>query len=173
MVVLLLASCLKPAPPTAAASPVPVSVAVVLASYDHPEVTPAPDRVDDAIAAELTRRNLVPTTVEVGPPFTAARSTDARLTLLPDGARLLVECAPRFDAQVNGRYRWTVAVDATIDAGRGSTGASRAFSVPVHLSYDHEREPEALSDAAPIGAREIGRLLDDWVASGAGAASTD
>ena len=48
--------------------------------------------------------------------FAQIRSTDARRAALESDAvpLLLVECAPRFSAQVNGRYRWTVDVAASI-----------------------------------------------------------
>jgi hypothetical protein len=34
----------------------------------------------------------------------------------------------------------------------------------VHLLYAHEDEDEAAVEAAPMVARELGRLLDDWLA---------
>lgn len=163
-VLFALVACLKPSPPIGAASRTPVRVAVVLESYDSPTVEPAPPAVLARLADTFAERNLDP--VAVDPTATAAfgqaRSTEARRALLETDAApvLLLECAPRFSAQVNGRYRWTVEVAATIGPAHADL---RQFTVPVHLMYAHEQEEEALTEAAPLVARELGRLLDDWL----------
>lgn len=154
-----LMACIEHKPPVRAAAPVPLDVVVVLESFDRPEVAAAPAPVSARFAAEAAARNLAAEVSDPDPAFAEVRSTDARLQRLGDGAHLLVECAPRFSAQVNGRYRWTVDVTATIEPPR----ASRAFTVPVHLLYAHEDEEEALTEAAPVIARQVGEMLDAWV----------
>lgn len=164
-VLLALSACLKPSAPLRAGTETPVRVAVILESYDEPAVGPAPDAVRERVAETLTERNIGP--VPIDPSATASfaqvRSTEARRTALgtDQGPVLLLECAPRFSAQVNGRYRWTVDVRATIGPDHAD---ARQFTVPVHLLYAHEQEEEALVEAAPLIARELGRLLDDWLA---------
>jgi hypothetical protein len=156
---LLLAACLSHQPPVRAPEPVPLGVALVLESFDHPEVTGAPESVVERLAEEATSRNLVPSPLPVDPEFARIRSTEGRLARLGDGPHLLLEFAPRFSAQVNGRYRWTVDVTATVDPPR----ATREFTVPVHLLYAHQKEEDALVEASPVIAREVGELLDEWV----------
>jgi hypothetical protein len=160
---LVLSGCLKSTPPVAAPTAVPVRVAVVLESFDDTDIEGAPASVVEQITAELHKRNLVPQVVPVDPSFATVRSTEGRLDRLEgDGVGLLVECAPRFSAQVNGRYRWSVQVEATLDDGRADE-VRRSFKVPVHLIYDHQEEAAALAEAAPIVARQVGLLLDEWI----------
>lgn len=163
MVILLqLLGCLKPSPPVQATTRAPIRVAVVLESYDAPTVEPAPSLVVGRIGDTLAERNLDPMPVDPAEvaTFERARSTEARRAALETADAvpvLLVECAPRFSAQVNGRYRWTVDVAATIGTD------VRRFTVPVHLLYAHEQEEEALTEAAPLVAREVARLMDEWL----------
>ncbi len=154
-----------------AAQPVPVAVAVVLASVDDGSAAVVPAGVIDRLGDEVTKRNLVPEAIDAEAVATQ-RTTGDRLGLLAEGAAaesllLLVESQARFSSQINGRYRWTVDVDLSLaraDALEEQRGAHLA--VPVHLVYYHERAPEALSGAAPVIAREVGHLLDDWVGGG-------
>lgn len=164
-----LAGCLKPAAPITSMTRMPVRLALVLEPYDGPAEA-APDKVAGEVAAEVARRNLEPEVVPVEGPLASARTTDARLGLLAaaDGAgvNLLIECAPRFSAQVAGRYRWTVDVTAVLQdatTALDDAGDRREFSVPVHLLYDHQGGAEALEQASPLVVREIGRLLDGWI----------
>ena len=39
------------------------------------------------------------------------------------------------------------------------------FHVPVALVYAHQGEDEALTEAAPLVARRVGALLDEWITS--------
>jgi hypothetical protein len=164
VIALSLVGCLKPSPPVHAANHAPVRVAVVLESYDTPTVELAPDPVQARIGDTLAARNLEPAPVDAAAVgnFAQARSTEARRGQLETDAVpvLLVECAPRFSAQVNGRYRWTVEVTASIGPEHPD---ARPFTVPVHLLYAHEQEEEAVIEAAPLVAREVGRLVDDWL----------
>lgn len=155
----LLSGCIEHKPPVRAATPTPVGLSIVLESFDTPSVTAGPPDVEARVAREATDRNLVVAPSPVDASFAELRSTDARLAALGSGAHLLLECAPRFSSQVNGRYRWSVEVTATLDPPR----ASRTFSVPVHLLYAHEDEDDALSQAAPVIALQVGALLDAWV----------
>lgn len=164
-VLFALSACLKPAAPARARTETPVRVAVILESYDEATVALAPEVVQKRVAETLTERNIGPVPIDASATasFARVRSTEARRTALGTdaGPVLLLECAPRFSAQVNGRYRWTIDVQATIGPEHAD---ARRFTVPVHLLYAHEQEEEALVEAAPLLAREVGRLLDDWLA---------
>lgn len=155
---LLLGGCIKAEPVVAAAEAVPVAVGSVVASVDGPTVA-APEAVIRALTEQLALRNLPPTVIDVvgGP------TTTARLGLLAGTApvALLVESTARFSSQINGRYRWTIDVVATLaPSDRAATRVER-FTVAVALVYSHEREEAALAEAAPQIARRVGILLDD------------
>jgi hypothetical protein len=102
------------------------------------------------VIAEVEKRGLLPG----GEPATGD----------PNQASLSVESSARFSSQINGRYRWTVAVTATLTP-TGEPPLIRTFTVPVHLVYYHDKEREALAEAAPLIARQVGDLLDAWVRS--------
>jgi hypothetical protein len=42
-------------------------------------------------------------------------------------------------------------------------GGERSLEVPVFLYYDHEKEQAAAEAAVPVVAREVSRLLVDWI----------
>jgi hypothetical protein len=163
MLTFLLSACLRPVPVAQAPDRTQIELAAVLDSFDDQAVTEPPAGLAEVLGPELERRNLVPVSPDPAlvSSFAQIRATDARRAALADKPTpvLLVECAPRFSAQVNGRYRWSVEVDLSL--GELPT---RSFTVPVHLLYAHEDEDEAAVEAAPMVARELGRLLDDWLA---------
>lgn len=178
---LALGGCLSRAAVVRLTTPERVLAVWVLEPADRPEVLDAGRPARSRVGAELTRRNFV---VEELPfartaaDFTTRRSSAARyaaLESLSDApARLLIEARAQFDAQLGGRFRWSVAV--RLWAGRrGAAQLVDSFDVPVFLEYAHEREREALDAAAPVVASRLGALLDrliggsDLVAAVAGA----
>ena len=163
----LASACIKPLPPKKAPDPVPVKLAVVLESVDDAAVASAPAAVDAQIRDELVRRNLVVQDVEVTPAFGRIRSTEGRLALMEgEGVAVIVEAVARFSAQVNGRYRWSIEVAASVhDPDRA--GPNRSFRVPVHLVYDHlgrtRRPRRGRARRRPPGrtaARRVARLRE-------------
>lgn len=168
-VLLALAGCLKPAAVPQAPTPVPVAVVAVLESFERPEVAPAPDEALTAFADQVRRRNLEPVAPDPAgwvEPFATLRVTEGRLARLGPPPVVLIEAAPRFSAQVNGRYRWTVETRVSLATADGDPTV-RTFEVPVLLIYAHETEAQALVEASPVVAREVGRLLDGWIAGSA------
>ena len=93
---------------------------------------------------------------------------DRRVALLADdGAEvlLLVETRARFSVQVNGRYRWNVEADLSlVTDGNTGTASTRSVRVPVALIYSHQGASDALVDAAPLIARQLAGLVDEWIA---------
>lgn len=158
-------ACIPQKPPRAAPDGTQLQLVTVLDSFDAPEVVPIPEKAAEPLQHELERRNLsvVPADAALVASFSERRTTEARRAALADSATptLLVECAPRFSAQVNGRYRWSVEVELSL-----AELPTRSLTVPVHLLYAHEDEDEAAAEAAPVVARQVGRLLDDWLVSG-------
>jgi hypothetical protein len=169
---LILTGCLAKQAAVTAPSPWTSDLAVVLASQEDASVDPLPAELDVALAALLSARGLRPVVV----PHTAFRGsfdhnrmTDQRLALLTerDGAGellVLVETSARFDAQLGGRYRWTVHATATLLGPPGTTRVE--VTVPTHLLFDHQRETDALLQAWPLIERRLARTLDAWLAGG-------
>ena len=166
---LLLVACAPTSAPLQAETPTPVSVATAAGSVESRELTAVPEALSAALLTTLESRNLQPTLVAFdtyGPAFDKHRTTPARLRqLVETGADspllVLCEATPRFDTQMNGRFRWVV--DVTLSVARPDQldlATVETFDVPVFLSFHHERESEALGAAAPIVQRRLGRLLD-------------
>jgi len=163
--------CIKPRPVPQAPSPTPVAVATVLESTEAPGLQPVPDAVSERLARELSSRGLVPQPSVDTQPLDTRHSTHSRMTWLAQtasgaGLLLLVETEARFSVQVNGRYRWNV--DATITLApphEEAEGLTASLSVPVALVYSHQTQADALTEAAPLIARRLGVLLDDWIAN--------
>jgi hypothetical protein len=165
-----LVACIKPAAVPQAATRVSVVTASVVESFDVPEVDGAPAVVVERISDALAARNLEGTAADPASwsdAFASRRTTAARLEILADRggeAVLLVELAPRFSAQVNGRYRWSVQAAVTLlPVAHPEAALARSFTVPVHLLYAHEEEAQAAAEAAPLVAREVGALLNEWL----------
>jgi hypothetical protein len=169
---LLLAGCIARHLPVQAARPATVAVAAGLAVLDDPGVQPVPEEISRAIGDLLAARNLRAQPLDPTgylEPFSTRRTTGHRLALVAEQAGgaeliLLVETEVAFYSQMNGRFRWTVDVDATISPKDDLTQAFSAhFQVPVFLDHVHEREVEALSFAAPMLERRMGALLDAYL----------
>lgn len=169
-------ACIKRAPVVKAAEPTPVVLATALSNVEERGVVAAPDEVVTALTDELRTRDLLVEPLAAGTyieAFGQTRNSGHRFALV--GAQsggeavLLVESEARFSSQINGRYRWTVAVTATMGtAGSELAPLEDSFDVPVHLVRYNEREAEALIEAAPVIARRVGQLASDWItASGA------
>ena len=167
--VLLGTGCIHQPPVTQAPSPTPVAVAYAFDhEFDREESRP-PEALTSALGEALHSRNLPPQTIpfeRAQPLFSVVRDTPhrfARLSELQRGSPLLllVELRAAYLTTANGRYTWKVFVKLT--AGRrGSKEAplSNEFELPATLQYDHEREPEAVSEVAPVIATRVGTLMD-------------
>ncbi|MBX2801226.1 MAG: hypothetical protein KTR31_26350 [Myxococcales bacterium] len=162
--------CLKPVAPVRVLDGMELRLVTVVDAVDDGAVTQAPQAVVEAVQSSLRRRGIqaVVEQVDLGA-FTALRSTQARIERLDEagaGPVLLVEAAPRFSAQVNGRYRWevrgTVTVHGTLSA-RDPLTQTDAFRAPAHLVYSHQDEADALIDARSVVATRAGRLMDAWL----------
>jgi glycosidase len=166
-----LASCMKAPPVQRLSTPSPMAVAIV---HDHGSALGAvPEALRSQIQSTLEARNLV--IQEVPQPqyesaFIRKRSTRDRLQtfagLIGDAPlSMLVETRAEYYSQLNGRYRWTVYVKFSL-AKAGDPGPANvsSFSLPVMLSFDHQREEDALAYAAGPVARKLGQELDDFLA---------
>jgi len=173
-----LTACIKQPGVVKAPSPMDAAVVGVLDPQDGGPVAGLPDRVTERVGRTLTARDLTPTTIataDIADAFTSRRVTKQRVAWLADGNSdapllVLVEAEALYYSQIEGRNRWTVNVTATVaDPDVPQSGLTSSFEVPVILQFVHEKEPRALEEAAPIIARQVGHLLDQYL----GALPTD
>ena len=164
----LTAGCLKHGPAHVAAQPVPLTVITAMGSFREAGVAPLPQGAVERVAAELEVRNLVLAGGGEHPAlFEQRRSLAARIDALTAagvaGPVLLVTCDPRFDTQVNGRFKWDVHCDVAVfpvDAEDGRLTGN--IDASAHLVYYHQQEAAAVDEVAAVLAREVGRVLDTW-----------
>jgi hypothetical protein len=174
LLLLLLSACApKASAPVASATGQGIAV---LALHDHLNddgVEAAPAALTAALDAVARQYGLQVTPVSSVVGLDDRRTAAHRLEWLVAQAQgtdllLLVQTQPRFYSQLGGQYRWTVQVEATVArASDPAQGETIQFDVPVFLTYDHEREADALSAAAPAIARRTGALLDAWLGGAA------
>ena len=70
---------------------------------------------------------------------------------------LLIEQRVQFFSQLDGRYRWEVSTTLTASRADGAK-ASDPFEIPVILMYDHEKEADAIANAASRHREPGGRV---------------
>jgi len=169
---LLGTGCVKPRPVVSSPVADQVAVASFRTDFDSGQVSPAPERLQDALAAQLTARNLEPALVDddqLASLFSAGRNTRFRLARLAESAHgsplvVLLEAESAFYAQVAGRYRWTVAVTLSLAPQDDLDAAvTRSFEVPVFMQFYHQQEGAALEEATPSIERQLGEVLDEFL----------
>lgn len=158
MILLSLLACIKNTAPIQAAQ----GTEVRFVSWMQTEqgVQPIPADVLEDIQEALWKRNVRGNVDPDG----------VKVASLPPGSRLngpeptvLVGCAPMFDTQVNGRFRWQIGCEIAVS--EGPARFDRTVDAVAHLVYYKQREAEALDEAAPAVRRELGRALDAWLSS--------
>ena len=159
---LLAMGCLKPTPAQTSAQQQPVRLVTALGSYEDQAVDDLPDDVIDRIGQELSSRKLTPEPVGVfAKAFGLRRGIEERLGVLEEAGiaqpLLLVSCDPRYDTQVNGRFRWSVPCDVAIGSVSGHIDPA------AHLVYYHQGEADAVLEVQTQVAREAARVLDQWL----------
>jgi fructose-specific component phosphotransferase system IIB-like protein len=165
---LLLLACLPKASIVSAPSPMSVAVVAALEPLEDATVRPMPAEIDRRLAGLLAARNLSAETLgqdDWEGAFTKGRTTRFRVAhaaMASDADLVLVvEAFARYGSQLNGRYRWTVQVSASLAPGdKPEDAVTSEFAVPVFLQFSHEQEAEAVVAAATVIERQLGHLLD-------------
>jgi len=166
----LCAGCLPKIPRQRLAERAKVAVAYIVdPGYSGAAFAP-PEALKKAIRAELEDHNLELVEVPLEA-IAAQRLTDARFEALKKAGGeapfvLLVEQRVQFFSQLDGRYRWEVSTTLTASRADGAK-ASDPFEIPVILMYDHEKEAEAIANAASDIANRVGVLMDGVLAGAA------
>lgn len=172
MVLIALLACVPKTALILAPSPLPVDVVVVMDPLDNKAVQAAPEDLESAVLKLLTERQLnahtLPSTDWLST-FSSRRTSAQRMAWMVEhpGAgevQLLVESSAQFYSQMNGRYRWTVQVHATLHPKAApEQEAQTEFEVPVFLDFDHEREDAAIIAAIPVITHRLNAILDAWL----------
>lgn len=158
-----------PAPVIKVPTPMPTALCLVLTRVSGGELLGAGPGLTRRVEQTLTARDLVPQPVgpeQFAEPFRARRTPQQRLDWLaqaqPEAPLLvLVEAEVEYYSQISGRFRWTVNVRVSVmPRGQPEQLVQSEFSVPVALQFQHEREPEALEEAAPVVERQVAQALD-------------
>jgi len=123
---------------------------------------PLPKTLKEAIHKEIQTRGLKLKALPLDEQFSTQRTSAQRKNLYPQRPLLLIETKAQFFSQLNGRFRWTVAVQLNLISESGTT-FTQDFSVPVFHQFHHERESEALEAAQEVILRYLGTLLDDYI----------
>ena len=169
---LLAVACVPRVPAPRLDQPMNVGVIASFSSVQDKAVAAAPESWQTRIAASLSARNLVAAPVEAAAwtgVFAERRSTATRLAWMAEsetdaGLLLLIEAEPRYYSQLEGRYRWTVEVHASVASrAHPEQATTDSFEVPVFLEFHHEREAEALAAAAPVIQRQVEGLIDGFI----------
>ena len=173
------ASCLQSKPALRLDQPTPVALVLVRDDVHEKIAHAVPDSMVERLKSELSERNLVPRLLQTegfAERFSTLRDSRRRLQHLAsktDGLLVLIETQPVFYSQLSGRYRWTVYVKISIsEAGNKNGPMVQIFDLPAVLTYDHEREAEALQAVSSSVASKLGQVMDAYL-EGRSAPSAD
>jgi glycosidase len=167
---LMLSGCLKQAKTvTRVLTPVPVDLAWVVDLEEASVPADPPAALQEAGSEMLAARNLQPTLHDAedwAATFGRQRASSLRMAWLdqqaPEGGLLaLVELRPYYDNTSQGRYRWIVAVRATVaPANAPERELDVQFEVPVFLRFIHQGADQAMAEARLDIVRRLARLID-------------
>lgn len=169
---LLVAGCVQRSPPVKLAQPAVALGAFVLDSERPAPAVDVPRELKDATSKVLWRRNLEldPLSFEKAAPlFGRVQNSQERLQQLPLLGKeapfyVLVETRAVFFSQLGGRYRWNVYAKISVQRhGSAEAPVTAELDVPVFLSFDHERETDAVRAAAWAIAERAGALFDSFL----------
>lgn len=166
LALLALAGCIHATPQARLERETPLALAAYVDRADQPAAMELPAEVQDALKQDLGSRNLV---VQPAAAATKVRTSSQRLAELAKASRgaplvMLVETKVVFFDFMEGRFKWTVYTRLTM-ARPDALGeaVARDFEVPVFLRFDHQKEREALIEAAPSIAEHAGKLADEFL----------
>jgi hypothetical protein len=160
--------CIKRVPPQHLPERTPMAAVLVVDPESKGSVEEAPDALAERLKESLESRNVVleraPLSALGGQMISNERAKAlARST--PQSFKLLVETRAIFFSQLDGRFRWTVAVRVT--ATRASDGASsmEEFTLPAALQFDHQKGAAAVEAVSDEIARRAALVVDTVIAA--------
>ena len=128
----------------------------LLARLDHVENNLAHRQL-----TEIDRHN-VRFEVLTGESNLQSKQTEQRLQHFSQRPLILFESTVTYQTQLQGRFRWEVAVKMTLVDESGNK-LHRNFTTPVFHQFHHEREVESLYAALPTIKRQLEGLIEDYI----------
>ena len=154
-------ACIKNPPPLTFSDTKDVSFAAILDDSDSSEYSTIPEEIILELGEHIERHNV---RFEILPSnFTLqTKQTDQRLQNFSQRPLILFESTVTYQTQLQGRFRWEVAVKMTLIDADGNM-LHRIFTTPVFHQFHHEREIEALYAALPTIKRQLEGLIEDYI----------
>ena len=150
----LLFACMLSKPPLKAKTNQMLYVVSARDELDNRKSVALPASLQTAIEKRIKSRGLSIETLPLKKEFSTQRSSALRQELYDQRPLLLIETHAQFFSQLNGRFRWTVAVQLQLTAGSGAPFVQQ-FSVPIFHQFHHEREAEAVAAAQEVILRHV------------------
>ena len=151
----------KQPPPLTFKNTQEISLAAVLDDSDSSEYSTIPESMLLELGRFVERHNVQ---LEIIPNnFTMqTKQTEQRLDHFTQRPLILFEARVTYQTQLQGRFRWEVAVKMTLIDSEGHT-LHRNFTTPVFHQFHHEREIESLYAALPTIKRQLEGLMEDYI----------
>ena len=167
-----LSGCLSHKPPTQYPEAGTFGLTVVHDDIKTRSLNASPEDLTQALVADLGERQIKSQLCsgEAIDGFARSRDSKQRLELLAANCQanhlLMVELQADFYSQLSGRYRWTVYAQISIVSPEdGDSLMSESYEFPAVLSYDHQREDDAIAAVSTDIERAVNRLIDDYMTS--------
>ncbi|MDX9721078.1 MAG: alpha-amylase family glycosyl hydrolase [Myxococcota bacterium] len=176
----LLSACLGQTPRVVYEKAVSIDLMMLRDDTASKSSAALPEQLSQAISEELSVRNLKARAVafaDFEEDALQVRDSERRLARFAEqrgDAELvvLVETRAVFYSQLSGRYRWTVYAKLSVaDRNAPDSALVESFDLPAVLTYDHEREDDALELVGPELARRVGLLVDAYLSGHSAAAA--
>ncbi len=158
LALVLLCGCLNKVPPQRLEKRAPIAVAFAVDNLEG-----APEPFKQRLFEVLDKRNLeareVPSSVVSAQRLTAQRFEALKAAAGDAPFLLLVEVRAQFFTQMEGRFRWTVAVKFSA-ARAGDPATSDAADFPAVLLFEHQKHVEAINEVSELVASRLAPLVD-------------
>ena len=154
-------SCIKQPPPLTFKNTQDISFAAILDDNDSSEYSAIPEAIILELGSHVERHNV---RFEIlASNFTLqTKQTEQRLQYFSQRPLILFESTVTYQTQLQGRFRWEVAVKMTLIDDSGNT-LHRNFTTPVFHQFHHEREIESLYASLPTIKRQMEGLIEDYI----------
>ena len=154
-------ACIKQSAPLTFSKTQDISFAAILDDSDSSEYSALPEEILVELGEYVDRHN-VHFEVLTGETNLQSKQTEQRLQHFSQRPLILFESTVTYQTQLQGRFRWEVAVKMTLVDDSGNK-LHRNFTTPVFHQFHHEREVESLYAALPTIKRQLEGLIEDYI----------
>ncbi|MCB9555194.1 MAG: hypothetical protein H6707_03750 [Deltaproteobacteria bacterium] len=162
--------CIKPLPTQRLATPVDVATLLVHDDIYQNRAFTATDELSSAISEALRQRNLVDKLRKLDiKQFSRLRDSARRLKRLGSESNapllMLVESQARYYGEIRGRFRWNVYLKVTLsERTQLDSAVTEQFEQAAIMPFAHQKEADAISSVAKVMARQVGTMIDQFLA---------